>query len=147
MVFLERELAFSDSLAANLTLAQKSLKTRLRLVLADLREVTPTEIGGLLDYALFNPPWREPSKRGSPIPAKRAMRESLFGDLATLLTAAAALIKPGGGLTLSWPGAALARLMTALALVPQLKLSWLKTYRKAGSRFTLLLVGLIKSFN
>ncbi|MDR0548462.1 MAG: hypothetical protein LBI10_03495, partial [Deltaproteobacteria bacterium] len=124
LYFVERQWTYQAYLTHNLTQATKARATpRLYALMVDWRSLTPMALGGRVDYAICNPPWRPVSFRGSQNPAKRAAREALYGDLIDLLLTAQTIIKPYGRLTLAWPSADQATLRAALAKVTALKLS------------------------
>ena len=74
-----------------------------RVLTACVHSVGIEESGGLMDHCLANPPWHDADGTPSPVAGREAARRASFGLIEAWAVSLAALLRPGGTLTMILP--------------------------------------------
>ena len=105
---------FADIIERNAVLNQK--EQQLIPVCADLRELTPLQIGGEVSIVTANPPYMKTGAgKRNESDAKYIARHEVMGDVDDFCAAAARLLKHGGSFYVVWRPDRLCELMDSLA--------------------------------
>lgn len=106
---LQKELASQ----AQRNVALNELERKIAIIQGDLRHLPLAR--GFADVVVCNPPYRQQrSGRISPDESKAIARHEIAASLDAILTAAKALLKPGGRLTLIYPANRLTEVFTKM---------------------------------
>jgi tRNA1Val (adenine37-N6)-methyltransferase len=115
LYLIEAAEVFREALMENAGKAASPSGPAITPLMADWRRLGPDDLGGPLDHLLVNPPYFPVGSSGPARPDRHRARHETHGDLGDLFGTARRLLRPGGGLSLSWPRARLAVLVETAA--------------------------------
>lgn len=111
---VEVQPAFADIIGRNAAL--NGMEGRLTPICADLRSLTPADLGGEVDVVTANPPYmKTDAGKKNEAEVKYIARHEVMGDVADFCAAAARLLKHGGSFYVVWRPDRLCELMQSLA--------------------------------
>ncbi len=117
------------------------LQGRMEVICGDIGRYRQLFPAGAFDYAVSNPPFRPVGNgRLCPHPGEALARHEIAMDLATLMAAAAYLLRPGGRLAVVYAAERLARLVWTMEEAGLEPKRMAPVYPRQGARARLVLV-------